>query len=70
MIARIWRGRVSLEKADEYEEFLVVSYWDSLESIKEFAGEGYEEAKYYPKDKDYLIEFEPYVTHYRVTYKD
>jgi heme-degrading monooxygenase HmoA len=40
-----------------------VTRWDSIESIKKFAGEDYEKAKYYPEDKKYLIEFEPNVIH-------
>ena len=40
-----------------------VSWWDSFESIKTFAGEDMEKAKYYEEDKDYLLEFEPSVMH-------
>ena len=44
--------------------FLTISFWASLEAIKRFAGEEYERARYYPQDKDFLLEFEPNVTHY------
>ena len=44
--------------------FLTVTEWDSYESIKEFAGEDYEKAKYYQEDKKYLLEFEEKVVHY------
>jgi len=37
-----------------------------MESIKAFAGEDVETAKYYPEDKDFLLEFEPNVVHYQV----
>ena len=47
-------------------EFLFISFWDSLESIRRFAGEDIERAVYYPEDKDYLITLEPKVTHYEV----
>ncbi len=40
-----------------------VSWWNSLESIKVFAGEEIEKAKYYEEDKKYLLEFEPNVIH-------
>jgi hypothetical protein len=40
--------------------------WDSVESIKRFAGEDYETARYYPEDGDYLLEQDPYVTHAEV----
>ena len=46
--------------------FLTLSFWDSLDSIREFAGEDVEAAKYYDEDKDFLLEFEPRVVHYEV----
>jgi heme-degrading monooxygenase HmoA len=44
--------------------FWTVTKWDSFESIKKFAGEEFERAKYYPEDSRYLLEFEPNVQHY------
>jgi heme-degrading monooxygenase HmoA len=38
--------------------FLLVKIWDSMESVKKFAGEHPEKAKYYPEDDDYLLEKE------------
>jgi len=46
--------------------FKLVTYWESIDVIKNFAGEDYETAKYYPKDKDFLIEFEKKVKHFEV----
>src|SRR3712207_4153618 len=43
--------------------FWTVTQWDSFESIKKFAGEDYEKARYYDEDADYLLEFEPRVIH-------
>jgi hypothetical protein len=43
--------------------FTLTTVWDSLASIKAFAGEDHEKARYYPEDDDYLLEREPYVTH-------
>jgi len=43
--------------------FWTVTKWDSYESIKKFAGEDFEKAKYYPEDKNFLLEFEPNVIH-------
>ena len=43
--------------------FWTVTKWDTYESIKKFAGEDFEKAKYYPEDKNYLLEFEPNVIH-------
>jgi heme-degrading monooxygenase HmoA len=44
--------------------FHTVTKWDSYDSIKRFAGEDYEKAKYYADDSKYLLEFEPTVQHY------
>ncbi len=46
--------------------FITLTFWESLESIKGFAGEDIEKAKYYPEDQDFLLEFEPKVVHYEV----
>lgn len=49
--------------------FITLTFWDSLESIKGFAGQDVEAAKYYPEDKGFLLEFEPKVVHYEVVGK-
>ncbi len=46
--------------------FTLITFWKNLEVIKNFAGEDFERAKYYPEDEDYLLEFEEKVTHYEV----
>ncbi len=46
--------------------FLLVSLWDSFDAIRAFAGEDLEKARYFPKDREFLLEFEPHVTHYEV----
>lgn len=43
--------------------FLLTTLWDSIDAIKQFAGEAYQVARYYPEDDDYLLEREPHVTH-------
>lgn len=40
-----------------------VSWWDSFDNIRAFAGEEVEKARYYEEDKKYLLEFEPQVQH-------
>jgi heme-degrading monooxygenase HmoA len=50
----------------EVTHFITLTFWEDLESIKGFAGEQVEAAKYYPEDKDFLLEFEPTVVHYEV----
>jgi heme-degrading monooxygenase HmoA len=46
--------------------FLLLTFWESLDAIKHFAGPDYTRARYYPEDDEYLLEREPYVTHYDV----
>jgi heme-degrading monooxygenase HmoA len=46
--------------------FLLTTLWDSIEAIKLFAGDDYERARYYPEDDEFLLEREPFVTHYEV----
>jgi len=46
--------------------FLLLTLWESEEAIKRFAGSDIEKAKYYPEDKQFLLELEPTVTHYEV----
>lgn len=57
--------RVTEGKAD----FLLVSLWDSMEAVRRFAGDDPERARYYPEDKEFLLEFEPNVAHYDVLVK-
>jgi heme-degrading monooxygenase HmoA len=46
--------------------FVTLTFWESLEAICGFAGDELERAKYYPEDKEFLLEFEPTVLHYEV----
>ena len=46
--------------------FTLITYWEDLQVVKNFAGEDYEKAKYYPEDKEYLLDFEEKVVHYEV----
>jgi len=99
-IMRLWRGEVPIEKADEYQNFMVeraapdyasvdgllklyfqrrdedeiahfllITIWDSLESIKKFAGARPELAKYYPEDDNFLLGKEKHTTMYKVFYE-
>jgi heme-degrading monooxygenase HmoA len=95
MIARIWKGAVRRDDADEYAayiadtglaeyretpgnqgawllrrddgdrtEFIAFTFWDSMESVRAFAGDDPEKAVYYPKDDAFLVEREDTVKHY------
>ncbi|WP_082886515.1 hypothetical protein [Flavisolibacter tropicus] len=46
--------------------FTLITYWENLEVIKNFAGQDIEKAKYYPEDNNYLLEFEETVQHFEV----
>ncbi|MBZ0290733.1 MAG: antibiotic biosynthesis monooxygenase [Anaerolineae bacterium] len=46
--------------------FTLISYWDSLDTIRAFAGDTIEVARYYPEDDAFLLEKEPTVTHHEV----
>lgn len=46
--------------------YTLITYWENLEVIKNFAGEDFEKAKYYPEDKNFLLEFEEKVEHFEV----
>jgi len=61
------QGAFVLHRREEDQaHFLTLSFWDSIASIKKFAGDDHERAKYYPEDKKYLLEFEPTVRHYEI----
>jgi heme-degrading monooxygenase HmoA len=49
-------------------EFLLVTFWDSEESIRRFAGDDYERAVYYPEDGKFLLTGAPAADHYQVKY--
>jgi GNAT superfamily N-acetyltransferase/heme-degrading monooxygenase HmoA len=61
------RGAWVLRRDDGDEaHFLTLSLWDSMDVIEAFAGEDVAKAKYYPEDRDFLLDLEPKVTHYEV----
>jgi len=99
MIARVWHGRVPVDKAEGYAEylahsemgvrayqavqgnrgvsllrrvegrdvhFLLISFWESAEAIRRYAGPDIERAQYFSYDLACLVEPEPNVAHYDV----
>jgi heme-degrading monooxygenase HmoA len=50
----------------EQAHFLIITFWESVEAVKKFAGDEYEKARYYPEDENFLLEFEEKVVHYEV----
>lgn len=60
-------GVQMLRRADgDKAEFVVISFWESIDAVKRFAGADYQKAVILEKDRDYLIEVEPNVLHYDV----
>ena len=51
---------------DNIGHFTLITFWENIEVIKNFAGKDFEKAKYYPEDDNFLLEFEEKVTHYEV----
>lgn len=51
-------------REDEVTHFEMLTFWTDLDAIKRFAGEDFEDAKYYDFDAEFLIEQEPRVRHY------
>jgi heme-degrading monooxygenase HmoA len=47
-------------------EFLLVSFWESHDAIRAFAGDDIEEAVYYPEDEAFLVDRELHVAHFDV----
>lgn len=48
------------------EEFVVISWWPSEETIRAYAGEDVTKARLLPRDPEFLIEPEPRVRHYEL----
>lgn len=101
MIARIWRGRATAEKASDYQghftahvaphlkelaghkgayllrrvdkgevEFLAVTLWDSIESVRTFSGQNPDVAIVEPEGRAALSSFDDFARHYDIVYDD
>jgi heme-degrading monooxygenase HmoA len=61
------RGVMLLRRVEGDEaEFGVLSFWDSIEDVKSFAGEDVDVARYFPDDQRFLLEFTPRLKHFEV----
>ena len=47
-------------------EVITLSWWESLDVIRGFAGDDINVAKFYPEDDEYLVDRELTVSHYEV----
>jgi len=95
MITRIWHGKTTAAKSDEYlnlmrtvaipdyrsipgnngayalrriegdtAHFLMLTFWESEDAVRAFAGDDISVAKYYDFDKSFLLELDSSSTHY------
>lgn len=60
------RVLVLCERREGVADIVFISLWDSIESIRAFAGNDITKARYYPRDSEYLHELEPNVRHLEV----
>src|SRR5437660_10693688 len=47
-------------------EYLLITFWESWEAIRRFAGDQPEKAVCYPRDREFLLALEPNVQHFEV----
>lgn len=50
----------------ELTEFVTLSFWDSIESVRAFAGSDPDRAVFYPEDEHFLVERDLHVRHYEL----
>lgn len=61
------RGWILLRRpAAEETEFLFVSFWDSMDAVRRYAGDDPERPKYYAEDKAALLELPEKVEHFEI----
>jgi heme-degrading monooxygenase HmoA len=58
--------QILLRTQGDRTDFTILSYWESLDAIKAFAGDDPEVSRYYPEDDDFLIDRQPNVEHHQV----
>lgn len=54
---------------DGIAEFLLVTLWESEAAVRRFAGPDMSEAKFYPEDEKYLIQWDREAEHFEVIYR-
>ena len=61
------RGALALRSFDgDRAEVLLVSFWDSMEAVRRFAGDEPEVAVFYAEDDHFLVDRETRVRHFEV----
>lgn len=66
--AGIISAKILRKKDGDICHFYTITEWKDIESIINFAGADYKKARYYPEDKEYLLELEEVVNHYETFY--
>ena len=51
-------------------EVVTLSFWESMDAVRAFAGEDPEQARYYPGDDEFLVEKDARVEHHDVVEAD
>ena len=61
------RAAYLLRRADaDRTEFVALTFWDSLDAVKAFAGDELDRAVFYPEDDRFLVDRETVARHYEV----
>lgn len=64
------RGVLGLRRIDgDRAEFLLLSQWDSLDSIRGFTGPDIDRAVFYPEDERFLLVRDHRVSHFDVVFQ-
>jgi heme-degrading monooxygenase HmoA len=64
-------GALGLRRiVDGRAEFLVISFWESADAIRRFAGDDLERAVFYDEDDRFLVERDNHVSHFEVAHRD
>ncbi|HYO12427.1 MAG TPA: hypothetical protein VE685_04440 [Thermoanaerobaculia bacterium] len=64
------RGVLALRRLHEGRaEFLLLTFWESEEAIRRFAGDDVGRAVFYPQDDRFLLEREDRVSHFDVVFQ-
>jgi heme-degrading monooxygenase HmoA len=59
------KGAYALRRIEgDTAHFLMITFWESEDAIRAFAGDDISVAKYYDFDKSFLLELEPTSSHY------
>ena len=61
--------QIFIKEFETLSQIMIISFWDSVESIRNFTGPDYTKARLYPDDQKYLTSMEP-IVHYKVLIKE